>query len=237
MSAIEREAFARELAEDPALAARLGEERAARRVVTAAGREELRGQLAGFEKEWQGQRGKELAVSARRPWYWGGMLGLILVLLALLGWWVCPRTTPEPEGVFAAHFSAYPSPPRTRGRAPELLVDWEAAASAYDEGEYAAAAALFSDLTADTSLAYLAHFYTGASLLAQQPPRAQAAIDPLTRALTQDSDYLPAARWYLALAYLEVGETTAAKRLLEAIVAERSFQYEAASTILEELVE
>lgn len=235
MPAEEREAFARELAAEPAFVARLQEERLARHVVTVAGREELKVQLADFEKEWQDQRREERVAPARKPWYWGGMLGLALALLALLGWWVCPRTPTEPEGIFAAHFTAYPPPFSTRGRAPELLVDWAAATNAYTEEDYATAATLFTGLTADTTLAYLAHFYTGASLLAQQPPRARDAINALESTLTQDSDYLPAARWYLALAYLEAGDIAMARRLLEAIVAERAYQHEGAATILAQL--
>ncbi|MEO0733373.1 MAG: hypothetical protein AAFZ52_11100, partial [Bacteroidota bacterium] len=147
MSASEREAFARRVAADPALTTRLKEERAAYRIVTEAGQTDMRVQMLTYEQEWQAAK-----LASRTKLRWVSWSLVVLILLALLGWWTCPTTPRTADEVFAAYYEAYPAPPRTRGRAQEAL--WQRAHDAYTSASYALAAARFDSLTTTSDYAY-----------------------------------------------------------------------------------
>jgi TolA-binding protein len=229
----ERNTFEAQLRADPVLSEELALERAARSLVAEAGRSELTSRLDAFEAEWQSKRKKTNLISlpVRR------LLAAAAVFLALAAafLWFFGNSSAPKQDLFAAHFEAYrpPSPERGEAAAPSA---WQSAAAAYASADYRQAAVFFEKSLQDSStIAYLARFYLGVSLLAQQPPLAEAALPHFDFVLENDNDYRQQAMWYKALALTSLGQHEAAGVILKEIVERKYFRHTEAGSLLKRL--
>lgn len=224
-----RQRFEERLRDEPSLAEALAEERAARALVVAAGRAELRARLDRLESQ----------SSARRPWrlhrryLWGAAAAVVALAVAVLCLWPANSAEPGAE-LFADHFSAYRPPAVERGQGG--LGAWEQAIAAYQAEEFARAAVLFERSLADsTNLPYLCHFYQGVSLLGQSPPRPRAALAAFDRMRPFQHDYGPQVHWYRGLAYLRLEDYAAARTAFAELASSSPFHREAADALLRRL--
>ena len=232
----ERASFEASLANDPALAEAVELERAARAVVKAAGREKLRQRLDGFERAWEKERPKVRTI----PFVRRRLLAVAAVLLAMAAAaiWLFQKPAHTPTELFAEHFTVYRPPATERAATPAPTGAWQQASARYAQGDFATAATGFQAALQDSStIAYLAHFYRGVSLLAQPRPDPEKAITAFDEVLKLDTDFRQQAMWYRGLALLQAGRWPEAKSVFEEIVEKGFFQKKEAKKILEASVD
>ncbi|MEM7656631.1 MAG: hypothetical protein AAF399_10920 [Bacteroidota bacterium] len=192
-----------------------------RQASIARGRQQLQTDMAAWEAELAP------AVQVIRPlWQRSGFLisiaaGISLLLVIFL--WPRQAATPEGAALFAAHFEVYPDfqSDNTRSEGQEAtLLDYTM--EAYRMGEYEAALRGFDSLQSQEAGLI---FYEGVSLLGAG--RSEEASETFSK--INEGSFLPPARWYLALAAIQMEEWEVARqRLLEITQAEsHPFQKEA----------
>lgn len=162
---------------------------------------------------------KEFSTSGKpgKKFFW---LAMMMVILALAAWFYhrsLQRTAPE--AVFAQYFRPYENTYVVHTRA--LGSPSEPAWKAYDAGDFSKAAALFKQLPPEEQTPEM-HFYEAVSLLASKQPLEAL---PFLQSLEQSAPpgkYAQAARWYLALCWLDLGKPANARPVLEKISSDQS---------------
>ncbi len=148
------------------------------------------------------------------------------LLFGVLLWLLYDTFGQDPGGLSATYFEPYPNlfaaaPPVT-----EADRDLQRILYYYDRGEYRMA----YDELLPTAPAYPASpLYLGVSALALDDP--QRASEWLNQ-VPSTSPFYPAARWYQALARLELGATAGAKAILQAIAETPAHPYQLEATKL-----
>ncbi|MEM7574445.1 MAG: hypothetical protein AAF433_16195 [Bacteroidota bacterium] len=210
-------------------------EEAAKAAISTEGRQQLRLRMEQLEKDWQKSQSPTRPVALwRRPQAW--LLAAAVVLFVILGWRQL-ISLEQPQDLFAQYFEPYRSPTITRGEAVNQE-DWQSAVGAYQAADYARAITGFQAAKLrEDSLGYLLDFYLANSYLAQTPPQTDLAIEALTTVLNGDHLYREQARWLLALAHLAAEGTIESSQLLNQIVEDKSYQWEAAAELLVALKE
>ncbi|HFA48853.1 MAG TPA: hypothetical protein ENJ95_07540 [Bacteroidetes bacterium] len=230
MTAAERTAFKQALSADPELQHELTLERSAREVVKVAGRTALKKKLEQFESEI------ETPVRRIRPFRYWAVAATVLALFTAGFWFFQNNKTPVPADIFADHFEKYRNPILVRSGENITGNNWEAAIEKYAAGEYAAAAILFQkSLNEKNTIKYLAHFYTGASLLAKPDADVEGAISAFDEVLKSDNDYRQQAMWYKALALLKLDRVGEAKIVLQELEKINDYKKEEVREILKGL--
>ena len=234
MNPAEQASFRQEMAADPSLSEEFTLEKTARSAIVEAGREEMRHRLADFEEEWEAQNKPRL--KALRPAWRGWAVAAAILVMAGMGLWFFGKNAPRPEQLFAENFEPYRPPSNVRDIVSPEPEIWQKASLDYATGDYAAAAEGFRRALEDsTVIPYLAHFYLGASLLAQPKPDAEAAIQSFDFVLENDTDYRQQAMWFRGLALLEMGRLPEAKTVFREIAGKGFFHKKEAEGILEVL--
>jgi predicted Zn-dependent protease len=95
----------------------------------------------------------------------------------------------------------------------------------YKQGQYKAAAAVFSDLLHKDSNSISIRFFGGITQL--ELGDYKKAISLLNEVVTENGEYKEATQWYLGLAYLKVGETQKAKYYLKLAETEECYKDQA----------
>lgn len=210
-------------------------EKAAKAAISTEGRQQLRLRMEQLEKDWQKSQSPSRPIALwRRPQAW--LLVAAVVLFVILGWRQF-NPSERQQDLFAQYFEPYRSPTITRGEAANEE-DWQSAVGAYQAADYARAISHFQAAKLqEDSLGYLLDFYLANSYLAQIPPQTDLAIQALSTVLNGDHLYLEQARWLLALAHLAAEQTNESRQLLNRIVEDKSYQWEAAAELLDVLEE
>ncbi len=152
---------------------------------------------------------------------------LIIGVYTLIEW-----RAADPEYLFAQHFQAY-QPGHTDRGAETVVTDELRAFEAYEQGNYERAIALFSNLLIEQDNPQY-HLLLAISWMEQDQP--DQAIPALKDILSENNtSYQVEAAWYLALAYLQMGELPEAKAQLKRVEASNSKFSPLAKQILEEL--
>lgn len=125
--------------------------------------------------------------------------------------------------------------PSIKMSAPDATINakWEAAKTAYTQGNYEAAISNLSPIVASNNATYTQHYYLGLSHLYAKQPNYNAAITSLQNVLKTDNDYHTLAKWFMALAHLQNKQTAKAKSLLEEVVKEDGDKVAEAKKMLE----
>ena len=126
-----------------------------------------------------------------------------------------------------------PYPDRITAIGDRLNTQIEAAMQAYNFQDYKKARDLFSALPGDYAQMELIKLYRAISSFKLEEN--QSAIAILEKLTENPSLYNETARWYLALSYLQNGEKEQAQELLQQIVENKSYQYENAIELIEDL--
>ncbi len=225
----EKTVFEKELASDDSLARQVELIKAARNTIIHAGRADLKNKFDQFEKE--------IAPPVRRivPFRWMAVAAAILAL-AVAGIWLMKNNAPaDPQQLFTDHFEAYRNPILIRSGENIAGNNWRLAVQAYAKEAYKVAAPLFQQSLNDSlTIPYLAHFYRGVSLLAQEQSDAAAAIPEFDQVLAVDNDYRQQAMWYKGLALLKLNRVGEAEKLFADLLKEGDYKMEEVRGILEE---
>lgn len=138
----------------------------------------------------------------------------------------------SPDKLYLAYFKPYENvvAPITRGQSTEALKT--EIFLAYEKENYEKAAEGFNRLYESTNETYYL-LYEANALMAKG--KVKKAIPLLQKQLNFQDDFAEKTRWYLGLAYLETNQVKKAKKLLQEIVAAKSYNAKKAETILEKL--
>jgi len=148
----------------------------------------------------------------RKNLFWVAAAAVSLIIVSAI--FLLRSGTQDHKALFSAYYQPYPNvfDPSVRGDIDTVSVNRKAF-QAYDQGNYAMAAEYFREASStdnkterDIALLYLANCY-----LAQDS--ATAAKDILTR-IDDESHVSDQAKWYLALAYLNLNELNQATTIL-----------------------
>lgn len=134
------------------------------------------------------------------------------------------------EALFQQHFYAYQNILTTKSSSNSDLMR---AMLYYDLKDYENSKALFEKVLATDPGNYTAMFYLANACLASEDN--EYAISLLERCITADYQLSEAARWYLSLANLRIGESEKARDLLQSLKAGDGFYGMKAAEILRKL--
>ena len=224
----ERDRFEAQLAEDPALAEAVAQQRQLRSLLSsyqadATEREQIRYLYHQLPTEEAGK--------TRRFPLW--QIGLaIAASIALLLWvfWPAPTASISTEALLAQSFSPAPAPERmgsTKGDMMEILAE---AHQTYSETAYPQAIGLYQQVLQDSTYRPEAAFFLAQSYLAtRQYEQAEAALQWVNNR-TQE------VIWFSALAKLGQEDIEGCKQLLNSLATNPSYDYhEEAKQLLEQL--
>jgi predicted Zn-dependent protease len=227
MEAEERRAFEADAAADPALAEELSLQREMAAFLRGREqREARRRQLRALGQEYftPAASGGRLALSRLRRW-WPALAAAAAIAGLILAW---PYLfSPSLYEQYARH-----PPLALSEKSTDDPMDWSAAETAFNTGDYAAAAAILERYLAQRPEDELARLYLGIALLEldrfEEARRFFLSLADAEAALKDHAD------WYLALSYLKANDQARCRVLLRAI-APTSSLYGRAAELLKKL--
>lgn len=192
-------------------------------VFQVAGREDLKAVLGGWEENIQAGNSENKEAKIRplkrrsglsRIWAMAAAMALMLVAL----WWLL---TPGKTDYLAQHFEAYPNVIAPILKSDEPLTAEERAYQAYELKNYEEAERLFEKLAPSDDKA----FYQ--AMIALEKRETSKAINLLEKVYQNSAArFRQPAMWYLALAYLEMGEQEKAGQLIKEIEKEEGHPFQ-----------
>lgn len=224
--------FERKLQYDKSLQEEVELEKNAQALTKVFGRSHLKARLNDFEEMPQ-QKVRIVPLLRKIT-----SIAAAILLITLAGYVVLDfeKKPLKTEAIFEEYFEPYRAPISIRSSTTNANQLWTSASEQYALKNFEAAAHSFGEyLKITDSASYLAHFYLGASLLAQKNPKPAVAIAAFSKVLENDNDYQQQAKWHIGLAYLKLGERDAAIAIFEEISESKSYKQEAANKIIKAL--
>ncbi|NND63915.1 MAG: hypothetical protein HKN48_12065 [Flavobacteriaceae bacterium] len=230
MSSDERDAFEKELGNNPELASDFQNFKNTYQLIQQAGRIELKETLEGFEEE-MGTLSTNKGVI---PLWVKRALPIAAVLIISIGiyQYYFANTGFTANEIYADYYEVYQAPSNLRTEGQSQFVKWNEAITFYNDGEFEAAAAAFKNSESEIP-EYERNFYSGMASLAMDNPNLTSAIESFDQVLATDNDYNEQALWYKALALLRIGNLKEAKNLLYEILENESYMYQDATEIVQ----
>lgn len=227
LSLEERDLLRSRLQSDPEFASQFELEKDLKAVLVDKGKEELKQQL----ETMKGQKENVASSKSNLGFLKYAVAACIIIGATLLA---VNMLTPSLTNnqLFAENFEPYRNiiAPVERGETPQDLLGKSFAA--YERQSYEEAQQSFKDLYEATGDRYLL-FYRANALLALG--RDVEAIEVFKSHQETPDNFLGKSKWYLALSYLKADDTPSAIVLLKEIKTMRTFNYDKAINILEEL--
>lgn len=218
------EEFMHRLTTDEEFKAEVALEQALYKNLKVVGREEQRLKLEIFHKELGHYASKDEPEEQNKAKNFGKIIKLPIKKFSLMAaasialiigstfiYNTISNKSVSHETIFATSFIPYPIEVITRGDLVKESIK-EQAFAAYNEGGFQKSVKLFSALP-ESEQDEMTMFFLGNAYLSANMP--YEAIDTFKKYLLQYEEFEIEAKWYLSLAYLKVGEETAAKQLLE----------------------
>ena len=229
----ERSTFEERLTSESGLRDAYEMEVTSRRVIKIAGRRQLKARLDKFENPSEAK--------IIRPFFSTKRLLLVasLVIGLTAALWLIQSSfgNETPQALFAEHFQPYRSPVLERGTVEAQKNNWESGIENYNNQNYEAAIKSFeAALSTKQVPEYLVHFYLGQSLLAKDQPNTASAIAAFEKVMG-DNFYQQPAKWYMALAYLELGQTDQSITLLKELARSNNYKTQEINALLKKLEE
>lgn len=210
LSPVERQAFERRVAQEPAFTDEVALQRQIRDGLRAAGRGRMLSKLEAAESRMSVYHPPAQVIrfgeSTRQRFYWAAAAAVLLLIPVYL--WL--RANPANERLFAAHFVPYPQA-ASQSVAQDPL---GRALQQYRDKNYAQALPILERLTDGGNVSDSVLFYKGNVDL--QLGRPQEAISALQR-IGPQSGFHDEAQWYLALAHLQANEVEEARKIVSRI--------------------
>ena len=219
LSPVERQAFERREAQEPAFTEEVALQRQIRDGLRATGRgrmlsklEAAEGRMSVYHPPAQVLRFGE---STRQRFYWAAAAAVLLLIPVYL--WL--KANPANERLFAAYFVPYEQH-TSQPAAPDPL---NHALQQYREKNYAQALPILEQIIDGGSVSDSALFYkANVNMKLGQP---QEAIDGLQK-IPARSGFHEEAQWYLALAYLQANEPQKTKEIVSEISRKPAHPYQ-----------
>ncbi|NNE76307.1 MAG: hypothetical protein HKN31_04460 [Pricia sp.] len=197
-----------------------------KKVIEAEDDAVFREMVSDFESEARTETTKR----KRFPTKW--LVAASIALIAGLTYFLPLNTTTSPQELYAQNFEPYRNVvhPITRGEADQD--EKTKAFMAYQNGKYEEALPMFTELYNDTEESYFL-FYKANALI--QLNRAREAIPILQAHLQRKGELSDKTTWYLAMAYLQLGDKENAKIMLDDVIENGNYKVESAQQILKDL--
>lgn len=195
---------------------------------------ELRNVLKEVDKNWEAPSKKDSAKIVKFSFRRVLTIAAAVALFMISYQWFT-NSNLSPEEIYASNFETYPMLLNQRSAEENTTssVTYNNAITFYNKREYAQAEAAFEKLLQDQPDNISFQFYQANIFLASQ--NAADAIPVFQKILDGNNPlFEEQARWYLSLAYLQLGQKENAKALLEKIQ-QGQFQANEASNILQSL--
>lgn len=154
-----------------------------------------------------------------------------IVLLVTVGWIYMANQKPNSEKLFLTYFEPFDSPGSGLTRGNNELSLKAQAYDAYDNGRFEEAIGLFNEIIANSNDPII-HLCLGNAQM--KLGRFSQAEDTFNHLLTEHSDLVTQAKWYLALTYLKENKMERAKATLWEITKSSTYG-EKAQKLLKEL--
>lgn len=156
------------------------------------------------------------------------------IVLGLAIWGVLNVQSNTSEEVFANYFQPYEFGKVIRGENQDMEQKLKQALGYYDQENFEKALPLFQELAANDTKATNFQFYSGICLLGlKKSKEAIASFEKVNQA--NDRRLQAPAEWYLALAYLQLGQREEAQKRLQQIIENNTVFSQLASQVLQEL--
>lgn len=137
----------------------------------------------------------------------------------------------NPDKIYSRYYESIEAiSPLTRSLSSNEADLWSAAVTSYNNGDYATAAAGFSNLA---SVNAVPRFYLGMCHLGLG--EYNQAVNILSGVVDEHGEFAREAEWYLGLAYLKLGNTEAASACFESLVQSQGYYSERSEEILRRL--
>lgn len=217
-----------------------------KKVTEAEDDESFRTMLSEFEEkaeiETDGDRLKEIPsdhpsesesgepIVRRLPTKW--LVAASIVVLVGLGYFFTVLNQPTTQEMFEQNFIPYRNVVHSIERNSQEEDLKTKAFVAYSKGEYELSIDLFSLLYTNEQESYYL-FYKANALISQN--RSMEAIPLLKEYLETAGEFKDESKWYLALAYLQLGDEENAKELLEELMSSGTYKVEEAQELLNDL--
>jgi tetratricopeptide (TPR) repeat protein len=229
----EMETFRERLQTDPILAEAYESELNARRLITEAGRLDLKDTLEQFDAEMKQHSNATVKTTGKViPLYMKRVLPIAAMLIIFLGiFTVMQNDSMTTSEAYTTYFSTYEAPSVIRDATRNELVNWETAAQLYSEKKYREAIPYFTKAQGEVPQ-YLSEYYKGMCNLNLDGAYYQRAVTALDIVLETDNDYREQAQWYKALTLLKMNQIKEATTLFETIAAQKTYNYKEAEEIL-----
>ncbi|WP_422860555.1 hypothetical protein ACOKFD_06880 [Flagellimonas sp. S174] len=180
--------------------------------------------VGAFEAEHRNKK----AGSPLKIWW----VAASLALLFSIGYFAAQQGPPDTQTLFAENFEPYRNVvhPITRATQQEELTS--RAFTHYEKGEYSEALELFQKLYETTNTPHYLFYQANALLQLNRPKEAIVALEAHLKTkdtLTQKS------HWYLAMAYLKLDDVVNAKKNLEKVLLDNTYNVKKAKNLLRTL--
>lgn len=230
MTESEMRDFEHRLATDRNLSESYGAMVTARKLITQAGRLELKEKLESFEEEPARKSSiKPLWVKRAFP-----IAAMLIIFFGVYQWLIFNNGISGDE-VYTNYYETYKAPSVIRDTGTNELTNWKRATEYYRKQEHEEAIVYFSKAEKEIPQ-YLVAFYTGMSMLEVEAPDYQAALNNFETVLQSDNDYTQQATWYKGLLLLKLGKNEEAISVFENIVEAQTYHYQKAEEILKKKI-
>ncbi|MDC8003373.1 hypothetical protein POV27_04885 [Aureisphaera galaxeae] len=228
----EAKAFEARLANDNELKTAFEETKAARNLITAAGRMELKETFEGFEKEMKSSESSDSEQVRVIPLWAKRVMPIAAMIVVFVGvYWFMLGGTYTTESVYNKYYEVYDAPSALRDSGTETPLHWNTAVRYYNEGKYNEALRNFEKSEAEIP-EYLVDFYSGICAMSKKNPDYASAVSYFLDVEKRDNDYRQQALWYRGMALLGQGEKDKAFAVFHSIVEAKSYGYRDAQKII-----
>lgn len=233
MNPQEMEAFGQRLKMDTTLAEAYENELNARKLITEAGRLDLKDTLESFDLEMENaSNASDPKTGKVIPLWMKRILPIAAMLVVFIGaFQMLQNDSMTTSEAYDTYFNTYEAPSVVRDGAGDELINWETASRLYSEKKYREAIPYFTKSGGEVPQ-YLSEYYKGMSNLNLDGAYYQRAIKALDIVLETDNDFREQAQWYKALTLLKMNKKEEAIAIFESIVENKTFKYQQAEEIL-----
>lgn len=172
----------------------------------------------------------ETKVFQLRPWLAAASIALLVGLASWFYFFNAPDF--NTDELYAANFAPYDNVIHPIERGSQLEDLKTIAFTAYENEEYPKALKLFRELNIKYNDLYI-DFYSAMVLM--QLNKQEEAIPLLESYVSKNGELIDRAHWYLALAYLKVGDKTNSKKQLRVLIGKNNFKTKKAKELLKQL--
>lgn len=232
MSSIEREQFEEQIKNDPGLKEELELHRQMGTTLKGEKIHELRSVLKDVDENWveekSNQKSMDRTINFRRIF---AVAATVMLLVLAYQFFFSDDSVVSGEQLFADNFQPYQMLLSQRNLSiEEKNVVLENAISTYSKGDFDNASKSFQQLSLDDPEDISYQFYQAvAALGAEDSENAIASFKKIVS--TTNHPFMEQSRWYLSLAYLQLGDVENAKKTLNKIQSGQ-FKYEETQQIL-----